>query len=125
MNCIQLNTKVGVAVTNAPLSLLGLVLNALSILGFAQIIWHSRESNTSSVKTNMYKYLLIKAVFDLFCFIQQTVYLLWLCEESCHLHATPAFTYWYVYLYVYATQMFFFFSSLMEVAATLGKLTHN
>jgi hypothetical protein len=121
MSCIQLYTQAGGVKTNGFLNPFGLVLNALCVIGFAQILWHRSESNAST-QSNMFKYLMAKAASDFFIFIGRTVGMLFLCDESCHLYATPAFTNWNIYLNTYALQNLFLFSSLMEAAATLGLL---
>jgi hypothetical protein len=127
MSCAKLTGNYGLAAVTAALDPPGLVLNLMCIIGFAQILWHNSESSTSniSIKSNMFKYLLVKAACDFFIFVSHTVYLLYLCDESCHLYANPAFTNWSIYLNLYMVQILFLLSSLMEVAATLGLFKKN
>jgi hypothetical protein len=100
----------------------GMILNGLCVICFAQILWNrSDESSTASNKTNMFKFLFVKAVCD---FTLQTVdifALLNLCGTQCHLYATPFYPIWQAYFYWGIEFTLTTMSPLMEVAATLVK----
>jgi hypothetical protein len=102
----------------------GIVLNGLCVLCIGQILWYKRESTVNN-KANMFKFLFVKAVCELILFTNDIAYLkIIFCEyiyDNCHLGATPVYSYWTMYFLLDMESILYIVSSLMEVAATLGK----
>jgi hypothetical protein len=102
----------------------GILLNGLCVICFAQILWHRHESTVNN-KANMFKFLFVKAICDLLIFTNDMISLTDLyCQfvfTSCHLHATSDYWYWAIICQNYVQLALTIVSSLMEVAATLGK----
>jgi hypothetical protein len=104
----------------------GILLNGLCVICFAQILWYKHESTVNN-EANMFKFLFVKAVCDFLMFTNDIFILMYIfCTFNntfCHLHATPAFSYWAIYFYYAMEAILIIISSLMEVAATLGIYT--
>jgi hypothetical protein len=125
MTCQALYTNnLRVKLVSSTIDPFGIFLNGLCLLCFAQILWHRSESNASNKKSNMFKYFLVKAFFEFFYFSNDIVYFMvyYFCDGKCHLHATPHYLNWFVYVYSDFEWIVRMLAPLIEIAATFGKL---
>jgi hypothetical protein len=90
---------------------IGIVLNLMCVVCFAQILWKKNES-----ASNMFKYLLVKAVCNFLYFSDDIFYLFYN-----KLWPTLSYEIWLVYIYNSIQPIVLLISAIMEVMATLGK----
>jgi hypothetical protein len=121
--CQLLGGQFGYMLISAIVDPMGIVLNGMCVLCIAQILRQkSEDSKITAVTTtsNMFKFLLVKAVCDMVFFANDVFYTLNFCGSACHLYATPIFTYWLDFFWTWLEQILWMLSPLMEIAATLG-----
>lgn len=90
-----------------------LVLNAFTILCLARIIHEQSDSSSS----NMFKYLLVKAVADFSIFASDVFNIRKATSEQ--MQTSFAGQVWYIYFFIYFQSSIYYVSSLMEIAATI------
>jgi hypothetical protein len=102
---------------------MGILLNALCVACFAQILIHKdRGSSNNSQKGNMFKFFFVKAVCDLILHSGDIIDMLtfW-CATNCNMHSVSWFWYYWTIFSWDCEFILMTMSLFMEIAATLGK----
>lgn len=100
------------------ISFLGIVLNALTALTLKKLINYKKLNNGY-----MYKYLLIKSVYDTLQFVFQIFAPIYHCKE-CSVSYTFVAQLWFIVCFYYAEGVTQLASSLLELAATFDFYVH-
>jgi hypothetical protein len=98
----------------------GVIFNFVCIVCFAQILWHKSESNQVK-SSNLFKYLIIKAICDFSALILDTFSVLDLGNFA-YFASLLSYSIYYVYFFNDIQQILLMLSALMEVIAHLGIL---
>jgi uncharacterized membrane protein len=96
----------------------GIVLNLLCVVCIGQIVWHKSESNANK-SSNLFKYLLIKAICDLVYFCFDIFALLSFVRVPIY-NNMLSYTIYRLYFSKFLNQVLLMLSALMEMMATLG-----
>jgi hypothetical protein len=100
----------------------GIMFNLICVICLSQILWHKSESNQAKT-SNLFKYLLVKAVCD-FVALSIEVFTAFELRDPTF-YRFLSFNIFYVYFYHDIEQVLLMLSALMEVVATLGILFNS
>jgi hypothetical protein len=102
----------------------GIIFNAVCVVCFAQILLNM-DSQSSDKKSNMYKFLLVKAVCDLILHSGDIIDMLnFYCGTNCNMHTVAWFWhYWNIFSWD-CEFVLMCMSPLMDIAATFGMKFH-